>query len=1597
MKSEKLKDSSQWQSWHQRVKVFAQRRDIWDLCNPDADELHRPEALREPIAADYPDDGSQEDKRDWRDRLEVYKIKANRWDRQRKSLNEIDDLIVNSLDASLRDAVLKCETPYDRLVYLSKRFARSEAYTEEVRMQWRALSTQKPTGDVEKWLISWVELYERAVSLKIIETANANKDLLQAVKEVLPIWWQAKFQEIVMEKASIETQSLIESFRSTYREIGPNIALPPAAALKGSFSTWQGYQEAKTDAPSDAKKDSKGKLDDTPFEARPCPCGIKFHKPANCYTLNAAMRPDGFTVSKERQRQAEKTLAADLAWKKWVNEAIEKASPKLSNAVTGNMAFSTSLLDLPASSIKDRWILDSGSSVHVCNNRSRFVDLSTCQHSLSTGDGKTSVIGQGTARLHGIDPITRKEKVITLSNVYYAPGFHVNLVSYARLKEKGGHWSEEAGYIEDHNAIPIVSLKLWKSAGLWVFDQPGRAPLRTANAVRSSSSPKQSAASAEVWHRRLGHPQYKTVQQVAKLVEGVTIDARTEDHAICETCHLGRSDRQVSRRPIGRVFGPLGRVHFDLIQLPRAYNKHNWISHFYIEGIRFHWVMTHEYKPECQLAINHFVQLAKNWWKLPIKAFNYDNEKAAGRPAEQSLTSDGIVVYHSPPRHPEMNGYAERAGGVIILRMRMLILEGKLPKELWPEAAMAAVWLLNRTPTYLADQKRWIVPWGEVMKSFAGEQAPPINLANVRLYGSLAYCRIEKQVQSDKMNPRAEIGFLVGYIASNVWKIWFPQANKIRLVRDAIFDESRRYTADFQHFQQVPLPILKEPQELDQTEATRAFEASISTRSMPESELEARPFNDDDQDVNINGNANSNANVRSNEAQHETLDIGQRDRFSAEKPSHKEAAIPLLDSDGSSAKDTVQPIRNQEKPDQTFRGQGVYNTPERERRDEIDIIPGAFPQEVPLPPTPPSEYPESRQGVETLDETRGTQDLARDQAHDTQEVVQEAIEDQQVDSDEEAEMQLLAGLAPRDINGDVDETNIISGSRRRQPKRDDAYSYVAMEPPAYLHAFAAGLYAEKPTRRHRDDLPELPRNWKDVMNHPFQEGFLAAMRKEIESLTRKATFDIIDRPKDRGKQILPLLWVFAYKFDQDGYLIKLKARICVRGDLETISSDEKRAATLAARTARMIFALVAAFDLDLRQRDAVTAFLNSRLDKDVYTRMPEGFGTPGKCWKLRKALYGLRISPRLWQQEAAGVLTKLGLRQVPEDPCVFIGNGIIVFFYVDDILIASHQNVRKLADQLERDLEAHWELTDHGDAEWFLNIRIIRDRRLKKLWLCQDSYISSIAARYHLTDRPPVSTPLSLDELEPYHGKADAQSVHLYQQKVGSAGYATTITRPDAAKANAKLAQFLTNPGPQHQKAADRLISYLYSTRYHAIEYGSQQEDIESVQLASDASYGDHADRKSSAGYICQVYGGPVDWKATKQRTVTTSTTEAELLGLSEAGKHLQWWRRLLRHVGFDPSHVISIECDNERAINLLTSQDASFDTKLRHVDIHHLWLRQEVQKGRISIRWVPTARMVADGLTKLLPRQQHERFVKMLHLVDISHLVDAGKTPGRG
>ena len=162
------------------------------------------------------------------------------------------------------------------------------------------------------------------------------------------------------------------------------------------------------------------------------------------------------------------------------------------------------------------------------------------------------------------------------------------------------------------------------------------------------------------------------------------------------------------------------------------------------------------------------------------------------------------------------------------------------------------------------------------------------------------------------------------------------------------------------------------------------------------------------------------------------------------------------------------------------------------------------------------------------------------------------------------------------------------------------------------------------------------------------------------------------------------------------------------------------------------------------------------------------------------------------------------------------------------------------------------------------------------------------------------------------------------------------MTRPDIAKAAQHLSEFLTNPSPKHMAAVDRAIAYLYSTRFYAIEYGPILPNDPLFILASDTSFTDNSDRKSSEGYIAKLFNRPIDWHARKQKTVTTSTTEAELLAISSASKHVLWWKRLFRSIDLDIDQKLTVLCDNNQTVDLLTKVNSLFRTKLKHINIHH-------------------------------------------------------------
>ena len=560
-----------------------------------------------------------------------------------------------------------------------------------------------------------------------------------------------------------------------------------------------------------------------------------------------------------------------------------------------------------------------------------------------------------------------------------------------------------------------------------------------------------------------------------------------------------------------------------------------------------------------------------------------------------------------------------------------------------------------------------------------------------------------------------------------------------------------------------------------------------------------------------------------------------------------------------------------------------------------------------------------------------------------------------------------------------------------------------MKLPQFYTAFSAA--ASKTVRPHRDTLPKPPEHWRGLLKHPHAEGFKKAADIEYNALLAKNTWKV--KPKRSGLKLLPIRWVFTYKFDEAGYLIKYKARLVARGDLQEATGQDVYAATLAFKMFRTLMALMAAYGLDSRQMDAINAFLNVLMQQPVYCQMPEGFTRDNSMLEVWKALYGIRKSPLYWLQMLSGKYIELGLYQIPGKPCLFTDyHGIFLFFYIDDIAfifkVERAQDIEKLITRLK----AMFKMRDLGRIKWFLNVRVIHDKDANKVYLCQDSYINKLITDYDVdTKANPPPTPLPAEELKVYEGEIDLQHLNIYRKKVGSICYPAVITRPDIAKAASKLSEFLVNPGPQHLAAADHCMRYLYGTKYLGIGYSASgggeltvkapetstdaADAVEIFEATADASFANCAERRSAEGYTFKLYGGMIDWAARKQLTVSTSTTEAELLALLHAGKETLWWMNLFDKLNLDLDHPVTIYNDNLQTLRILTSESPKLDTRLRHVDVCQSWLRQVVQITYLNVGYLPTAKMVADGLTKLLPAQKHQTFIKQLGLIDLEDLID--------
>jgi hypothetical protein len=247
------------------------------------------------------------------------------------------------------------------------------------------------------------------------------------------------------------------------------------------------------------------------------------------------------------------------------------------------------------------------------------------------------------------------------------------------------------------------------------------------------------------------------------------------------------------------------------------------------------------------------------------------------------------------------------------------------------------------------------------------------------------------------------------------------------------------------------------------------------------------------------------------------------------------------------------------------------------------------------------------------------------------------------------------------------------------------------------------------------------------------------------------------------------------------------------------------------------------------------------------------------------------------------------------DHCCYVksfdNSYIILLLYVDDTLIAG-SSIEEI-NNLKKQLSKQFAMKDLGPAKQILGMRIIRDRANGTLKLAQTEYVKKILSRFSMDEAKSVSTPLGshFRLTKDQSPKTEQEQAYMskvpYASAIGSLMYTMVCTRPDIAHAVGVVSRYMSNPRKQHWEAVKWILRYLKGTLGTSLCFTGAHMKLTGY-VDSDLA-GDVDTRKSTTGYVYTLGGTTVSWVSRLQKIVALSTTEAEYVAVTEAGKEMVW------------------------------------------------------------------------------------------------------------
>lgn len=517
--------------------------------------------------------------------------------------------------------------------------------------------------------------------------------------------------------------------------------------------------------------------------------------------------------------------------------------------------------------------------------------------------------------------------------------------------------------------------------------------------------------------------------------------------------------------------------------------------------------------------------------------------------------------------------------------------------------------------------------------------------------------------------------------------------------------------------------------------------------------------------------------------------------------------------------------------------------------------------------------------------------------------------------------------------------------------------------------------------------------------NPDYGRWVEACHKELRGLLERGVVRLVSPSEvSQCDEILPCLVVLTRK--QDG---TFKSRIVACGNFQKVLTSETYAGVISHDAWLSLVALmVASRRFEMVSVDVSQAFLQTeerdqnssrkrtflRLPKVLREHVPE---LDGSLFELLRAIYGERTAPKGWYHTLARFLMdELGFARSSYDDALFFKGETVIFTHVDDIPMLGP---RSELDQYVCALRAKFDCTP---PVWLSEcsrstplVFVAHELFIENgdLVISQTRYADAVLETHQYgggwTKTSGLRKEMFDREVLYRDGLAQLSSDDLrkFRSILGAVGYLAQHSRADLSAAVGILAEGQSDGTEAHLQLANDLLRYLANRTNYELRYSISSADLEhnSIELVADFDAAFLKDHRARTGVAIFLNNCLVHWISVRQKTVSLSTAESELLAATRGAREVLGLKNLLAEIFKSRDVKCTLRGDNTAA-NLMANRQCSI-RKVRHLTLPELFIREATNDGRLLVESVSTQNNRSNNLTKVLGELEAERARDMVGL----------------